>query len=188
MRWTGDSSRVGQPLPLPRPDPPLPARCATRGGPGRQPDGSQPARRRRRRERGRARATPPRIARIVRRGLTPPGVSLNAMKAKEERAMDGWMRHRSRGGRQEARNGTGRATGTAVPRDPAPVPDGSAGAIASGPLLVRRPEPRIPVRKVMLAVLGLSVVVAALLSSYASALGNPSPRHVPVAVSAPPAA
>jgi hypothetical protein len=39
----------------------------------------------------------------------------------------------------------------------------------------------------MLAVLGLTVVVVAILSSYASALGNPSPRHVPVAVSAPPA-
>jgi hypothetical protein len=45
----------------------------------------------------------------------------------------------------------------------------------------------MPVRKVMLAVLGLTVVVVAILSSYASALGNPSPRHVPVAVSAPPA-
>jgi Protein of unknown function (DUF3533) len=101
--------------------------------------------------------------------------------------MDGWVRHRSRRGRQEARNGTGRATGTRVPRDPAPVPDGSAGAIASGALSVGRPEPRIPVRTVMLAVLGLTVVVAAFLASYASALGNPGPRHVPVAVSAPPA-
>jgi hypothetical protein len=35
-------------------------------------------------------------------------------------------------------------------------------------------------------VLGLTVVVAAFISSYASALGKPSPRHVPVAVSAPP--
>jgi hypothetical protein len=40
---------------------------------------------------------------------------------------------------------------------------------------------------VVLAVLGLTVVVAAILSSYASALGNPSPRRLPVAVSAPPA-
>ena len=48
-----------------------------------------------------------------------------------------------------------------------------------------RPGARIPVRTVMLAVLGLTVVVVAILSSYASALGNPSPRHVPVAVSAP---
>jgi Protein of unknown function (DUF3533) len=39
----------------------------------------------------------------------------------------------------------------------------------------------------MLAVLGLTVLVAALLSSYASALGKPSPHHIPVAVSAPPA-
>jgi hypothetical protein len=35
--------------------------------------------------------------------------------------------------------------------------------------------------------LGLTVVVVAFISSYASALGKPSPRHVPVAVSAPPA-
>jgi hypothetical protein len=43
-----------------------------------------------------------------------------------------------------------------------------------------------PVRKLVLVVLGLTVVVVALFSSYASALGHPSPRHVPVAVSAPP--
>jgi hypothetical protein len=43
----------------------------------------------------------------------------------------------------------------------------------------------MPAATVMLAVLGLTVVVVAILSSYASALGNPSPRHVPVAVSAP---
>ncbi len=49
------------------------------------------------------------------------------------------------------------------------------------------PELRIPVRTVLLAVLGLTVVVAAFLASYAIALGNPSPRHLPVAVSAPPA-
>jgi Protein of unknown function (DUF3533) len=39
----------------------------------------------------------------------------------------------------------------------------------------------------MLAALGLTVVVVAFLSSYASALGKPTPHHIPVAVSAPPA-
>jgi len=39
----------------------------------------------------------------------------------------------------------------------------------------------------MLAMFGLTVVVVAILSSYASALGKPAPRHVPVAVTAPPA-
>ena len=78
------------------------------------------------------------------RGLTLPGVSLNAMEANEDRAI-------------------------------------------SGPLQARRPGARIPARTVLLAVLGLTVVVVSILSSYASALGNPSPRHVPVAVSAPPA-
>jgi hypothetical protein len=34
--------------------------------------------------------------------------------------------------------------------------------------------------------LGVTVVVVAFIASYASALGKPSPRHVPVAVSAPP--
>jgi hypothetical protein len=45
--------------------------------------------------------------------------------------------------------------------------------------------PRDPVRKLVLVMLGLTVVVVAFFSSYACALGNPSPRHVPVAVSAP---
>jgi hypothetical protein len=52
----------------------------------------------------------------------------------------------------------------------------------------RRPGPQIPVRTVMLAILGLTVVVLAIVSSYAIGLGNPRPRHVPVAVMAPPAA
>ena len=49
------------------------------------------------------------------------------------------------------------------------------------------PAPRVPVRKLALAMLGLAVVVVALLSSYSSAFGNPSARHIPVAVAAPPA-
>jgi Protein of unknown function (DUF3533) len=108
------------------------------------------------------------------------------MGAKGKRGNSGMMRHRGSGGRHEVHNGTDGAPGTSVPRDPAPVPGDAAGTIASGPLQESRPEPRIPVRKVMLAMLGLTVVVVAILSSYASALGKPSPHHVPVAVTAPP--
>lgn len=56
----------------------------------------------------------------------------------------------------------------------------------SGPLEERDAGPRIPVRKLVLVMLGVTVVVVAFFSSYASALGKPSPRHVPVAVTAPP--
>jgi hypothetical protein len=42
-------------------------------------------------------------------------------------------------------------------------------------------------RTLILAAVGLIVVVAAFFSSYASALGKPSARHLPVAVTAPPA-
>ena len=45
---------------------------------------------------------------------------------------------------------------------------------------------RIPVRRVVLAMVGLTVIIAVCLSSYSSALGKPSPHHVPVAVAAPP--
>jgi hypothetical protein len=96
------------------------------------------------------------------------------------------MRHRSGGDRHEAHQGVDGAVGASVSADPAP--NDAAGTIASGPLQERRPGARIPVRTVMLAMLGLTVVVLVILSSYASALGNPSPRHVPVAVSAPPTA
>jgi hypothetical protein len=58
---------------------------------------------------------------------------------------------------------------------------------AGGPLEERGPGPRTPVRKLVLMMLGLAVVVVAFISSYASALGKPGPRHVPVAVRAPPA-
>jgi Protein of unknown function (DUF3533) len=106
------------------------------------------------------------------------------MEAKKEAVNKGMMRHRGRGGRRDAHYRAGRAS---VSRDPAPVPGDQAGAIARAPLQERRPGVRIPLRTVMLVVLGLTVVVVAFLSSYANALGNPSPRQVPVAVSAPPA-
>jgi hypothetical protein len=127
------------------------------------------------------------IARIVGRGLTRPGVSLDAMEAKENRGNRGMLQHRSRGSRREAHNRIEEAAGVSVSRDPGPALDDPAATIASGPVQAKRPGAWIPTRKVMLAVLGLTVVVVAILSSYASALGNPSPRHVPVAVSASPA-
>jgi len=52
-------------------------------------------------------------------------------------------------------------------------------------MLMGAKDKRRDIGKLMLAMLGLTVVVAAILSSYASALGNPVPRHVPVAVAAP---
>ena len=58
---------------------------------------------------------------------------------------------------------------------------------SSAPPEERGPGPQRPVRKLVLVMLGLTVVIVAFISSYASALGKPSPRHVPVAVSAPPA-
>ena len=65
---------------------------------------------------------------------------------------------------------------------------GDAAETRSGaPPEERGPGPQRPVRKVVLVMLGLTVVVVAFISSYASALGKPSPRHVPVAVSALPA-
>ena len=97
------------------------------------------------------------------------------------------MRHSGREGRYRVHNRADGAAGASFPRDPAAVPGEPAGIIASGSVGESRPVSRTPVRKVMLAVLGLTLVVVAILSSYASALGNPSPRHVPVAVSAPPA-
>jgi hypothetical protein len=57
---------------------------------------------------------------------------------------------------------------------------------AGGPLEEIGPGPRTPVRKLVLVMLGVTVVVVAFIASYASALGKPSPRHVPVAVRAPP--
>jgi hypothetical protein len=80
------------------------------------------------------------------------------------------MRHRSRGGRHEAHIRVDGAVGASVSPDPAPVPGDAAGTIARGPLQARRPGAGIPARKVMLAALGLTVVVVAILSSYASAL------------------
>src|SRR4029077_18246768 len=79
------------------------------------------------------------------------------------------MRHGRRGRRHQVQGGAAETRSNAPPEE-------------------RGPQPRMPVRKLVLVVLGLTVVVVAFFSSYASALGKPSPRHVPVAVSAPPAA
>ena len=97
------------------------------------------------------------------------------------------MRLRRRGRRHEIQGGAAEAPAGSAPRDPALVPRDATETRLSAPLEERGPGPRTPVRKLVLVMLGLTVVVVAFISSYASALGKPSPRHVPVAVSAPPA-
>jgi hypothetical protein len=96
------------------------------------------------------------------------------------------MRYSRRGRRRQVQGGAVEVPVASAPRDPALVPRDAAETRASGPPEERGPGPRAPVRKLVLAMLGVTVVVVAFISSYASALGKPSPRHVPVAVSAPP--
>jgi hypothetical protein len=97
------------------------------------------------------------------------------------------MRHCRRGRRRQVQGGAVEAPVGSVPRDPALVPRDAPETRSGAPLEETGPGPRTPVRKLVLVMLGLTVVVVAFISSYASALGKPSPRHVPVAVSAPPA-
>ena len=97
------------------------------------------------------------------------------------------MWHGRRGRRHEADWGAAEVPVASAPVDPALVPPDAAQSRSNGPLEERGPGPRRPVRKVMLAMVGLTVVVVAFFSSYAAAFGKPSPRHVPVAVTAPPA-
>jgi hypothetical protein len=97
------------------------------------------------------------------------------------------MRHGRRAARRKAQGAAPEVPVASAPVDPAPVPRDTAETRANGPLEERGPGPRRPDRKVMLAMVGLTVVVLAFFSSYAAALGKPSPRHVPVAVTAPPA-
>ena len=97
------------------------------------------------------------------------------------------MRLRRIGRQHEVQGGAAEVPVASTPRDPALVPRDAAETRTSGSLEERDPGPRSPVRKLVLVMLGLTVVVVAFISSYASALGKPSPRHVPVAVSAPPA-
>jgi hypothetical protein len=51
----------------------------------------------------------------------------------------------------------------------------------------KEPGARIPVRALVLAMLGMTVVVVAFFASYSSALGQPSTHRISVAVTAPPA-
>jgi hypothetical protein len=97
------------------------------------------------------------------------------------------MRHGRRGRRYQVQGGAAEAPVGSVPRDPALVPRDATETGSSAPPEDRGLGPRRPVRKLVLVMLGLTVVIVAFISSYASALGKPSPRHVPVAVSAPPA-
>jgi hypothetical protein len=91
------------------------------------------------------------------------------------------------GRRHQVQGGAAEAPAASAPRDPALVARDAAETGSGAPPEERGPGPQRPVRKLVLVTLGLTVVVVAFISSYASALGNPSPRHVPVAVSAPPA-
>jgi hypothetical protein len=75
--------------------------------------------------------------------------------------------------------------GVSAPRDPDPVPGNTAKSIGAGPLEGKGSG--LPVRKIVLVMVGLAVVVAAFLSSYSIAVGKPGARHLPVAVMAPPA-
>ena len=101
------------------------------------------------------------------------------------------MRHGRRRGetgrRHQVQGGTAEAPVASAPRGPTPVPRDATETRSGAPPEERDPGPQRPVRKLVLVMLGLTVVVVAFISSYASALGKPSPRHVPVAVSAPPA-
>lgn len=94
---------------------------------------------------------------------------------------------RETGRRHQVQGGAAEAPAASAPRDPAPVPRDATETRSGAPPEERGPGPQRPVRNLVLVMLGLTVVVVAFFSSYASALGNPSPRHVPVAVSAPPA-
>ena len=84
--------------------------------------------------------------------------------------------------------------GAAAPERLRPgVPAGSIQGMPPGmshepgrPKGTRRSQQR-PDRTLILVAVGLIAIVAAFFSSYASALGKPSARHLPVAVTAPPA-
>jgi hypothetical protein len=91
------------------------------------------------------------------------------------------MGHDGRDRQYAAHSGAGMA-----PADPASDADDEAEAIARE-LAKGGPAPRLPVRKVLLVMLGLTAVVVAFFSSYSSSLGKPSPHQIPVAVTAPPA-
>jgi len=97
------------------------------------------------------------------------------------------MRHRSRGRRHQVQEAAAATPAASAPRDPVLVPGDATETRSSTPPEEKAPGPRRPARKLVLVMLGLTVVVVAFFSSYASALGKPSPRHVPVVVSAPPA-
>ena len=61
-------------------------------------------------------------------------------------------------------------------------------ASTDDPAVEVRSRHRNPARTLVLVMTGLVVVIVAFFSSYTSALGNPGAHHIPVAVTAPPAA
>jgi hypothetical protein len=88
-----------------------------------------------------------------------------------------------RGCQNKAYGGTAEGS----PVDPARARRDTAGTAAGKPPHDQGPGSRIPVRKVVLVMVGVALVVVALVSSYSIALGKPGARHLPVAVTAPPA-
>jgi hypothetical protein len=90
--------------------------------------------------------------------------------------------------------GSERPNSATGPRPPNPVRKAAAQTRRGQRIPVRkaaaqtRRGQRIPVRKVAVMMLALTVVILAFVASYASALGKPSARHIPIAVMAAPAA
>jgi len=94
---------------------------------------------------------------------------------------------RHRGRRNKAHDGAAEGAAASPPSEPARVKHDNAGTSSGKPPENRGPGPAIPWRNVALVMVGVAAVVVALISSYSVALGKPGARHVPVAVTAPPA-
>jgi hypothetical protein len=92
-----------------------------------------------------------------------------------------------RGHRNEVHGGAAEVPAASSPGDPARVRRDAADTAGGKPPEDRGPGSRIPFRKVVLVMVGVAVVVVAFVSSYSIALGKPGARHLPVAVTAPPA-
>jgi hypothetical protein len=92
-----------------------------------------------------------------------------------------------RGRRNKGHGGAAEVPASSSPDDLARVRRDAAktagGKLPEG----RSPGSQVPVRKVVLVMVAVAVVVVAILSSYSIAIGKPGARHLPVAVTAPPA-
>lgn len=91
-----------------------------------------------------------------------------------------------RGRRNKDHGGAAEVPAASSPGDPARVRRRAAETPGSKPPGDQGTGSRVPVRDVVLVMVGVAVVVVALLSSYSIAIGKPGARHLPVAVVAPP--